>query len=83
MKFETPAELLARLKLGREEYCQRLLTTLLLQGRAVQSDGGTPRGGSRCEPAWDPRRLLTLETRMEHDVIRAAAWAEEVPAGAT
>ena len=38
---------------------------------------------ARDEPAWDPRRLLTLETRMEHDVIRAAAWAEEVPAGAT
>lgn len=30
MRFETPAELLVRLKLGREEYCQRLLTTLLL-----------------------------------------------------
>jgi hypothetical protein len=30
VRFETPAELLARLKLGREEYCQRLLTTLLL-----------------------------------------------------
>lgn len=28
--FETPTELLGRLKLGREEYCQRLLTTLLL-----------------------------------------------------
>ena len=38
---------------------------------------------AKDEPAWDPRRLLTLETRMEHDVIRAAAWAEEVPAGAT
>jgi len=22
------------------------------------------------EPAWDPRRLLILGTRMEHDVIR-------------
>jgi hypothetical protein len=30
VRFETPTQLLARLKLGREEYCQRLLTTLLL-----------------------------------------------------
>lgn len=30
MEFETPAQLLGRLKLGREEYCQRLLTTLIL-----------------------------------------------------
>lgn len=30
MRYETPKELLARLKLGREEFCQRLLTTLLL-----------------------------------------------------
>lgn len=30
MEFETPDELLGRLKLGREEYCQRLLTTLIL-----------------------------------------------------
>ena len=27
-RYETPAELLARLRLGREEFCQRLLTTL-------------------------------------------------------
>ena len=32
LPFETPGELLARLKLGREEFCQRLLTTLLLHG---------------------------------------------------
>lgn len=31
-EFETPAALLGRLKLGREEYCQRLLTSLLLHG---------------------------------------------------
>ena len=30
MQFETPAELFARLNLGREEFCQRLLTTLIL-----------------------------------------------------
>ena len=31
MRFETPAELFARLNLGREEFCQRLLTTLILE----------------------------------------------------
>lgn len=30
MRFETPGELAARLKLGREEFMQRLLTTLIL-----------------------------------------------------
>jgi len=30
MQYETPAQLLARLKLSREEFCQRLLTTLIL-----------------------------------------------------
>jgi hypothetical protein len=30
MELETPEALLARLKLGREEYCQRLLTMLIL-----------------------------------------------------
>lgn len=30
MRYETPQELLGRLKLGREEFCQRLLTTLVL-----------------------------------------------------
>jgi hypothetical protein len=32
MTFETPAQLLARLRLGREEFCQRLLTSLILHG---------------------------------------------------
>lgn len=32
MKFESPLQLLSRLKLGREEYCQRLLTSLILDG---------------------------------------------------
>lgn len=30
--FETPQELAARLQLGREEFCQRLLTSLILEG---------------------------------------------------
>ena len=29
--FEPPAQLVARLKVGREEFCQRLLTSLILQ----------------------------------------------------
>ncbi len=32
MGFETPDSLRARLKLGREEYCQRLLTSLIVGG---------------------------------------------------
>jgi hypothetical protein len=30
-EFETPQELAARLRLGREEFCQRLLTSLILE----------------------------------------------------
>lgn len=43
MKFETPRQLLSRLKLGREEYCQRLLTSLIL-------DGPYPRWNTRSRP---------------------------------
>jgi hypothetical protein len=43
-ELETPARLLARLKLGREEYCQRLLTTLIL-------DRPYPRWNSRLKPS--------------------------------
>jgi len=42
--LETPRELLARLKLGREETVQRLLTTLILQGHY-------PPWNSRSRPA--------------------------------
>ena len=31
------------------------------------------------EPAWDPRRLLTLETRMEHGKHRSTTEPAEVP----
>src|SRR5688500_4426488 len=44
MEFETPAQLLGRLKLGREEYCQRLLTTLILHAPY-------PRWNARSLPA--------------------------------
>ena len=46
MRFETPAELFRRLKLGREEFCQRLLTTLIL---------GAP------YPRWNTRSRTSLE----------------------
>ena len=46
MRFETPAELLARLQLGREEFCQRLLTTLLLHAPY---------------PRWNTRSMLAPE----------------------
>lgn len=43
MSYEPPARILSRLKLGREEYCQRLVTTLIV--------GGTyPRWSSRSTP---------------------------------
>lgn len=44
MTFETPHELANRLKLGREEFCQRLLTTLILQAPY-------PRWNTRSDPS--------------------------------
>lgn len=56
MEFETPNELLGRLKLGREreEYCQRLLTTLILHGlEARDALAATPAGSPlRHELPW-------------------------------
>jgi hypothetical protein len=43
MGLETPAALFARLRLGREEFCQRLLTTLLL-------DAAYPKWNTRSRP---------------------------------
>ena len=49
--FEHPATLLGRLRLGREEFCQRLLTTLIV--------GGTyPRWNSRSAPTPLGRSFL-------------------------
>jgi len=31
------------------------------------------------EPPWNPRTLLTLETRMEHGINRAVPIAAQVP----
>jgi hypothetical protein len=48
---EHPDDLLRRLKLGREEYCQRLLTMLVVSGPY-------PPWNSRSEPTADGRRFL-------------------------
>jgi hypothetical protein len=57
MEWEDPAELLGRLRLGREEFIQRLLTTLVV--------GGTyPRWNSRSTPTAEGRRFLhSLDVR--------------------
>jgi hypothetical protein len=51
--IEDPHELLARLKLGREEFCQRLLTMLIL-------DGVYPRWNTESTPSPDGLRFLGL-----------------------
>jgi len=61
--METPAQLFARLKLGREEFCQRLLTTLLLAGPY---------------PRWNTRSRTcpagTAFLRELHDVSFGGGW---------
>lgn len=63
MELETPAQLFARLKLGREEFCQRLLTTLLL---------GAP------YPKWNTRSRTGSEgtafLRDLHQLSFGTAW---------
>lgn len=51
--MEAPDALLGRLKLGREEYCQRLLTMLILGGRY-------PRWNTRNRPVEAGYRFLSL-----------------------
>lgn len=51
MAFEDPLELLRRLKLGREEYCQRLLTMLIV-------GGPYPRWNTRSALSENGRRFL-------------------------
>ena len=69
MRFETPAELLARLKPGREEYCQRLLTTLLLHAPY---------------PRWNTRSMLAPEgaafLRDLHELSFGTGWPGGQPA---
>ncbi len=69
VQFETPAQLLARLKLGREEYCQRLLTTLLLHAPY---------------PRWNTRSMLAPEggafLRDLHELSFGTGWPDGAPA---
>jgi hypothetical protein len=51
--IEDPLHLLARMRLGREEYCQRLLTMLIV-------DGPYPRWNSRNRPSPKGARFLRL-----------------------
>jgi hypothetical protein len=61
--LETPAQLAARLKLGREEFCQRLLTSLIL-------DGPYPRWNTRSIPSGAGTEFL----RRLHQLSVATAW---------
>lgn len=51
VELESPRELLGRLKLGREEFCQRLLTMLIL-------NAPYPRWNSRSTPSADGLAFL-------------------------
>jgi hypothetical protein len=57
--WESPTALWRRLKLGREEYLQRLLTTLIL-------DGVAPRWNTQRSPADGGRRFLALLDETAH-----------------
>src|SRR5262245_17362923 len=66
MEFETPSQLHARLKLGREEFCQRLLTSLILNGPY---------------PRWNTRSTLSPRgrafLRKLHEMSYADGWSDE------
>ena len=81
MELEPPRSLLRRLKIGREEFCQRLLTMLILEAPY-------PRWNSRSIPSRSGFRFL----RALHDASFSQPWpgdtAEfvdefELPPGAT
>jgi hypothetical protein len=87
MEWEDPAELLGRLRLGREEFLQRLLTTLIV--------GGTyPRWNRRSTPTDQGRRFLQgldelsfgdaapAETAVFVDELDLQPRAESEPGGA-
>ena len=67
--LEDPHDLLARLKLGREEYCQRLLTMLIL-------DGAYPRWNTPS-PA-SPAGLQFLALLEELSLGEVGAWTDPV-----
>jgi hypothetical protein len=61
LQLESPSRLLARLKIGREEYCQRLLTMLVL-------DGPYPRWNTPSVPSSSG--IAFLQTVYEHSFNR-------------
>jgi len=67
-EFETPAAMMSRLRVGREEYCQRLLTTLLLHAPY---------------PKWNTRSSLSpvgLEfLRRFHERCFGDGWPDGTP----
>ncbi len=66
--YEDPKALLARLKLGREEYCQRLLTMLVL-------DGTYPPWNTRSTPSAEGVAFLRALDALSFGEER---WAEPV-----
>lgn len=64
--YEHPRDLLLRLKIGREEFCQRLLTMLILQGPY-------PRWNSRQRPS--ERGILFLQSL--HERCFGSSWSTD------
>jgi hypothetical protein len=69
MAIEHPQVLLGRLRLGREEYCQRLLTSLIV-------DGPYPRWNTESIPAPSGRVFLSLLERLSFGEV--GDWQEPV-----
>lgn len=68
MELENPRDLLRRLKLGREEYCQRLLTMLIV-------DGPYPRWNSRSKPSSAGTKFL----RALYEQSFRGSWPSDDP----
>lgn len=69
MSIEDPHRLLGRLKLGREEYCQRLLTMLIL-------DDAYPRWNTPSTPSPDGLRFLGLLEQLSFG--ETGSWKDPV-----
>jgi hypothetical protein len=69
MTIEDPEALLARLRLGREEYVQRLLTQLIL-------DAPYPRWNTESTPSADGLRFLAMLEELSF--ASAGSWDEPV-----
>jgi hypothetical protein len=69
MPIEDPHQLLGRLKLGREEYCQRLLTMLIL-------DDAYPRWNTPATASPDGLRFLALLEELS--LGEAGTWTDPV-----